>query len=412
MEPNLINFAIPFFFILIFAEIIIGRVRKLKIYRLSDSISDLSSGIVSQIVGVFIKFLGLMGYAYIYEKARLFSWDPSSWLTWTIALIGQDFFYYWAHRLSHEVNLLWAAHVVHHQSEEYNLTVALRQSAFQGLFTQFVYFPLAILGIPPLHFLVAGQISLIYQFWIHTQVIGKMGFLEYFLNTPSHHRVHHAINPQYIDKNHGGTLIIWDKLFGTFAPEEESCVYGTVKPLKSYNVLWANFHYYKDIWELAKKADRLIDKIKVWFAMPGWVPASKGTEAYQKEVPKVTPESFVKYNPIMSKSLTIYVVFWFVFLALITFAFLLFWQKLLSWQMWALGFYIIFSLLSLGGITEGKNWSLFTEALRFVILMIIGWVYFMGFSSILVHLVNVLSLISLLFLTHHRPEREVIVEGG
>lgn len=409
MGPNLINYAIPIFFVLIFLEILLGRLQQVKIYRLSDSISDLSSGIVSQIVGVFIRLLGLMGYSFVYEKFRLFSWNSDSWLLWIFALVGQDFFYYWAHRLSHEVNILWAAHVVHHQSEEYNLTVALRQSAFQGLFTQFVYFPLAILGIPPLHFFVAGQISLLYQFWIHTEVIGKMGWFEKIFNTPSHHRVHHAINPQYIDKNHGGTLIIWDKLFGTFAEEKEPCVYGTVTPLRSYNVVWANFHYYFDIWQLAKKADKFLDKIKVWFAMPGWVPASGGKPAYQKEVPVVSRSTFQKYDPKLSRNLAIYVVVWFVFIALMTFAYLLFWQKLSHWQVWLAGFYIIFSLLSIGAITEGKSWALLSEVLRFVVLIFVSWMYLSGQNSFWMHVVNLISVFSLLYIAQHRPEKEVLL---
>ncbi len=411
MEPNLINFAIPIFFALIFIEIIAGIITRKKIYRLGDSISDLSSGIVSQIVGVFIKALGLAFYIVIYENFKLFELNHTAWHTWVFALLGQDFFYYWAHRLSHEVNILWAAHVVHHHSEEYNLTVALRQSAFQGLFTQFVYFPLAILGIPPLHFLVAGQVSLLYQFWIHTQVIDKMGWFEYIFNTPSHHRVHHAINPQYIDKNHGGTLIIWDRLFGSFAKEEEPCVYGTVTPLKSYNVVWANLHYFVDIFRLMRQADKFIDKIKVWFAMPGWVPASGGKPAYQKDVPRVSPATFVKYDPQMSPFLKFYSVFWFTALAALTFGYLLFWSKLEAWQLWAAGGYLIFSLLTLGAVTEGRAWATPLESLRLLSLGAIGWAALSPHVPWLGVLPMALSVLSALALLKHRPEREVKLQG-
>ena len=232
---NLIAMAIPGFFILIGVELLVARIRGAPVYRFSDSIADLGCGVVQQVGGAARKFLTFGLYVAIYNYLRVAD-IPYTWWGWTLAFIGVDFAYYWFHRLSHEINFMWAAHVVHHQSEEYNLTVALRQSVVQGLFSFWFYLPLAVLGVPPLMYATMSSINTLYQFWIHTRLIGRMGWLEHIINTPSHHRVHHGQNPKYIDKNHAGTLIIWDKLFGTFQVEQEEPIYGVTEPVASWNV--------------------------------------------------------------------------------------------------------------------------------------------------------------------------------
>jgi sterol desaturase/sphingolipid hydroxylase (fatty acid hydroxylase superfamily) len=240
MAPNLILYAIPFFFLLIFLEIIYCLVKRKSYYRLNDSIADLSTGIGNQLSGIIFKSFTLFGYIYLYQNFRIYTFDLStpltSFISWILAFLIYDFFYYWSHRMSHEWNLFWASHVVHHSSEEFNLTVALRQPAL-GIFNWIFYLPMAIVGFSPEFFLLHGQINLIYQFWIHTRTIGRLGFLELFLNTPSHHRVHHGRNPKYIDKNYGGILILWDKIFGTFQGEEEEPAYGIKYPIKTWNPL-------------------------------------------------------------------------------------------------------------------------------------------------------------------------------
>ena len=196
--------------------------------------------------------------------------------------------------MSHQVNALWAAHIVHHQSEEYNLTVALRQSWFQGWFSWVFYLPLAFAGFDPIMFLTLSSFNTLYQFWIHTRAIKSMGFLEYILNTPSHHRVHHGSNPKYIDKNHAGTLIIWDRLFGTFQKEEEEVYYGITKPLASWNPFWANIHYWDDLVKTARQSPKISDKIKVFINPPGWFPDHLG--GFQN-APEIDVTSYKKYNP-------------------------------------------------------------------------------------------------------------------
>ena len=187
-----------------------------------------------------------------------------------------DFFYYWFHRWSHEVNAGWAAHIVHHQSEEMNLAVALRQSVFQGALSWVFYLPLALVGFPPAMFLTVSALNTLYQFWIHTRAIGKLGPLEWVLNTPSHHRVHHGRNPKYIDRNHAGSLIVWDRMFGTFQEEEEEPVYGITRPLASWNPVWANFHYWAELWRTARRATRLQDRFRIFWKPPGWRPEELG----------------------------------------------------------------------------------------------------------------------------------------
>ena len=221
---NAIALSIPVFFLLIGLEIWIERrERRLDsgrtLYRLNDTINDLACGTIQQLAGVFGKTVLFAGYILIFERFSLFRLDPGNWAHWPIAFLGLDFFYYWFHRASHEVNFLWAAHIVHHQSEEYNLSVALRQSAVQQFLGAPFYWPLALLGVPPMMFLALDAFDTLYQFWIHTRTIGRMGVLDAVLNTPSNHRVHHGSNAKYIDRNHGGVLIVWDRLFGTIDPD-------------------------------------------------------------------------------------------------------------------------------------------------------------------------------------------------
>jgi hypothetical protein len=184
-----------------------------------------------------------------------------------------DFCDYWLHRVGHESAVFWAAHAVHHQSQHFNLSTALRQESTVAFLGWPFYLPMALAGVPPAQFALAGLIVLLYQFWIHTEHIGKLGWFDRVFSSPSNHRVHHAVNDQYLDKNYGGMLIIWDRLFGTFIEEDEAPVYGTRTPLNSWNPLWAVASGYVPLWQLARRAPRWQDKLKVWFKAPGWLPA-------------------------------------------------------------------------------------------------------------------------------------------
>ncbi|TGM23722.1 sterol desaturase family protein [Leptospira meyeri] len=381
--PPIVTYAIPVFFLLIGIEVYIGYRKNKALYRLNDSIADLSTGIISQIWGLFQKGIGLFAYFYIYEHFRFFEFAMTNPWAWILCIVGQDFCYYWSHRLAHEVNLLWAGHVIHHHSEEYNLVVALRQTGLGGIVSWIFYVPLALIGFHPWMYLASGQINLIYQFWVHTKAVGKIGKIgEFLLSTPSHHRVHHAINPIYIDKNHGGIFIIFDRMFGTFQEETEPCVYGTVKPLRSFNPVYANIHYYWELIKQAASAPYFLDKIKVFFKPPGWYPREGTKPAGFLPIPEVRPETFHKYDPKPQSEVRTYTTTWFVLVLLLSFAFLLFVAKFSMVSQILVTVWVTLSLLAINALIEGKTWAGAMEITRLLFGFLVlgyfgvGWAYY------------------------------------
>ena len=275
--PNLIALAIPFFFLLMGVELWLARRRGVKLYRFTDAVVDLSCGMTQQILLVFSVGVLAGGYGWLYQH-RLFTLP--SWAAWIVAFFAIDFVYYWWHRWSHEVNLMWAVHMVHHQSEDYNLAVALRQAVLSVWTIWPLHLPLALLGVPPVTFLVVDSLSTLYQFWIHTELIGNLGWYEWLFNTPAQHRVHHAVNPRYLDRNYAATLCIWDRLFGTFEPETEQPVYGLVKPLASFDPMWAQVHHFFDMARRTREHGW-----RAWLKGPeyGFPPAPRITRAEQRK---------------------------------------------------------------------------------------------------------------------------------
>lgn len=270
---NIILYAVPLFFLLIAIELLLEKIKGTDYYRVNDSINSLTAGVLSRMTGIVKLLLPLTIYVLVFEQVAVFSL-PSTWWMWLIAFVFYDFCYYWNHRLGHEMNILWAAHVVHHSSEEYNLTTALRQSGSSFLSWIF-YLPMAILGFDPVVLITVGSLNLIYQFWVHTRHIPKLGWFEWVFVTPSNHRVHHAQNQIYIDRNYGGVFILWDRIFGSFQEEleEEKPIYGIRKALKSWNPLWANVHVYAQLCQDCWHANRWQDKFIIWFKRTGWRPA-------------------------------------------------------------------------------------------------------------------------------------------
>ena len=265
---------IPIFIILIVIEIIIAKKMGVKVNNPADMISSLSSGITNIIKDSLGLAFILISYPFILKHIGVFQLE-SSLLVYIIAFICIDFAAYWIHRLNHKINLFWNQHLIHHSSEEFNLACALRQSISNLIgFTALFLLPAALLGISPAIFAVLGPIHLFMQFWYHTRLINNMGWLEKFFVTPSHHRVHHAINEKYIDKNYGQILIIWDKLFGTFQLEidDEIPVYGVLKPVQTWNPIWINFQHFWAIFCDAWYAKRWVDKLRIWFMPTGWRP--------------------------------------------------------------------------------------------------------------------------------------------
>ncbi len=356
--------AIPVFVTLVAVEIAVDRARGTRYYHLADAINSLSCGIVSTGMRVFFGFIGLFTYEWTLTHLALVKLPAGNWLTWVFAFVLFDLCYYWNHRLGHTVGLFWAAHSVHHQSEEFNLTTALRQPG-TGSFTSWLfYLPLAICGVPIPVFLLVGVAQLFYQFWPHTRLIDRMGVLDRWIQTPSNHRVHHAQNDIYLDKNYVGVFLIWDHLFGTFQEEreDEPIVYGVRGQLKSWNPVWANLHYYwvmlQDSWHAASWAD----KLRVWFAPPGWRPPDVAArfpkQAYDPR------RDFARFDPPRRLALSMYVLAQFALLMAANSHFLALLPK--QSGAWNLAYfaYIMVSLVTLGGVLENRREFVILEMAR------------------------------------------------
>ena len=367
MGPNYIALAIPLFFVCIVIELLAARALGRRVYRLGDALGDVGAGIVSELAKVFVHGALLAGYIALYQR-RLFQLpERSVWLL-LVVIVAVDFFYYWWHRLSHEVNFLWAAHVVHHTSEDYNLAVALRQSITTHFTAIPFYLPLGLVGVPPSVYLAAFSINLLYQFWIHTELVRSLGPLERVMNTPSHHRVHHAINPQYLDKNYAGIFIVWDRLFGTFIEEDQEKdrpVYGTVKPLASFNPAWIQVHYFVDLVRDAWRAPVRGDGWRLWLASPEWHPRGLGGYPSSEAVSRAT---FRKYDPRVSRAMMAWLAAW--FLAALALATAIIWYQ----DQWSIGRLALgAALVAATGLWEGRRWARpFGVALAICVLVAIA----------------------------------------
>lgn len=326
---DLTLYAVPFFVVAMLLELAYGFYRGRNTYRLNDSVSSLFLGVLSQARRLVT--LGVGGYIY-YLVTQYFSlplMDSGSIWTWVLAFVLYDFCYYWLHRLGHERSILWAAHVAHHQSEEYNLTTALRQTSTGFLLGWIFYMPLFLIGIPAEVFVTVASLNLLYQFWVHTEHIPKLGWYEWVFVTPSNHRVHHAQNDIYMDRNYGGVFILWDRLFGTFQEElsKEPVVFGIRGPLHSFNPLHALTHVYVDMAADSWRTARWRDKLRVWVARTGWRPADVAA-AYPRH--KNDLSSFTKYDPAVPA-----VVSWYGFFQLVAVVLLLDWLLKAGLGYWA-----------------------------------------------------------------------------
>lgn len=364
-----IALSIPVFFLLIGVELAIAKWQNRKLYRLNDSISDLHCGILQQVLGIFLKVVVFGIYVAVFESGHLLEIGARSTLAWLACFLGVDFLYYWFHRASHESSLPWGAHIVHHSSEEFNLAVALRQSAFQSLFSWVFYLPLAWIGFPPLMFLACQSFNTLYQFWIHTRLIGRLGPFEWVFNTPSHHRVHHGCNPKYIDKNYAGTLIVWDRLFGSFQPEEEEPIYGVTKPLADWNPVWANFHYWADLVDLTRRAPSWRERLKLWLKAPEWKPewAPERTAAPRGPTPLSHGEAG-KYDARAPRGLAVYAFVQFLLVNGLTIYLLWRQDDLATPAKVALALLIVWSASNVGATFDGKRWVLVSELTRLAVV--------------------------------------------
>ncbi|MBZ5729002.1 MAG: sterol desaturase family protein [Acidobacteriia bacterium] len=359
-----VAFAVPVFLSLIALEFTVDRLRGTQYYRFADAVNSLSCGVVSTGMRVFFGFLGLFAYQWVLLHVAPVRLPATHWMTWVFAFVFYDFCYYWQHRMGHTVGLFWASHVVHHQSEEFNLSTALRQPGTGSLINWIFYVPMALCGVPVGAFLLVGVAQLFYQFWPHTRHIGRLGILDRWVQTPSNHRVHHAQNDIYLDKNYVGVFLVWDRIFGSFQEEldGEPCIYGIRGQLKSWNPVWANLHYYWAMVRDCRHTRSWRDKLRVWIAPPGWRPADVAARSAKAAYDPY--RDFARFDPPRSLALSLYVLVQFIALIAANSHFL----ALLGKQPGGAGVLyfslIAASLVTLGGILENRRAFLAWETAR------------------------------------------------
>ena len=294
-KSSIITFAIPVFFLMILLELAYGFLIGKNTYRVNDTFTSISIGLISRLP--VILNLGFQGVIFVYFAKRysINLMPVNELMTWVIAFIMYDFFYYWMHRLHHEYRVLWATHVVHHHGEDYNLATALRQTSTGFLWKWIFFLPMIIVGVPGEVFVSVAGVNLVYQFWVHTRHVGHLGWIEKIFVTPMNHRVHHAKNKEYIDANYGGVFILWDRFFGTYIPERSDIkpVYGTVSQLNSWNPLWANFQVFYQMIQDTINTKNMSDKFKIWYSRTNWRPIDLVHPSSEYQI-----TSFAKkYNP-------------------------------------------------------------------------------------------------------------------
>lgn len=271
MPPQVLNYAIPAFVLLLVAEAVLDALDRRARYEVKDTLASLAMGVGNVLSNLFAKALVFGAFMLVYQL-RLFDVPATAWWAWVLLFFADDFSYYWFHRTAHTCRFLWASHVVHHSSRRYNLSTALRQTWTGNLTGSFVFWLwLPLVGFHPVMVMTMQAVSLIYQFWIHTEAIGRLPRpVEWLFNTPSHHRVHHASDVKYLDKNHAGVLIVWDRLFGTFQAEEERPTYGLTTNIDTYNPFRIAFHEWADIARDVRRAPSWRARLGYLFGPPGW----------------------------------------------------------------------------------------------------------------------------------------------
>ena len=407
-----LNIAIPVFVSLILIEILYAKMTEQGyVIRSMDTLSSLCSGLTNVIRDVLGLTLIVVSYGYLVDNFALFKIE-SSFIIYILAFIGIDFAGYWVHRINHSINYFWNHHIIHHSSEEFNLACALRQSISNFFSLTFVFLiPTAILGIPTEVVTFLAPIHLFAQYWYHTRLIGKLGFLEYVIVTPSHHRVHHAINKEYLDKNLSQVFIIWDKVFGTFQEELDDVppVYGVKRPLRSWNPILINFSHLFLLLQDAWRTDSIIDKFRIWFMPTGWRP--KDVEKKYPIESIDSPLDYKKYYPKLSMKFQI----WSWIQYFIIFSFMMYFINNLHLLTLLEGFifasFLFISIYSLTSLMDKNSMAWIYEVLRSIIgiisIFIFGeWFYSFTYFSVISNSLIIYfifsSLISIYFLRTER----------
>ena len=361
-ETNVYTYLTPIALFFILIEIAACFIFKRRYVSFSESIANFGTALGNQTTNVLVAAGVFIIYGFLWENYRIYTIDLS-WWSFILLLIGVDFIFYWVHRWGHALNIMWAAHSPHHSAEEMNFFVALRASVTQRLCSFLFFWPLAIIGFRPFDIYMMAGIHLFIAFLHHTEFIGKLGWFEKYFTTPSHHRVHHGVNFKYLDKNFGEFLIIWDKMFGTFAEEKEKVVYGIYDHPQSWNPIKINFHFFIVLWRYAVAAPFWWDKVRVWFMPAGWRP--RGLP--QKEMIEITTENQVRFRPDMFVGSRVYLI-----LQVVVGIFLMMGviSNLLGWtasMRWAGAFLLWWHVVNWSGILEARAWLWISENLRIAV---------------------------------------------
>jgi len=367
MTVNYLAFAIPAFFIFVFIEFKIAKYqKKAKIFKYESTVANFSVGIAERLLNLFIAASFYQVYNWVYTNYAILE-ISTHWYVWILLLLSTDFVWYWYHRLGHEINFLWAAHIVHHQSEEFNLSAAARITTIQAIFRNVFWCILPLLGFHPTMIITILLAHGAYSFFTHTQLVGKLGWLENILITPSLHGVHHASDEKYLDKNYGDVFVFWDKLFGTFQKEEEAPKYGLTHPIKSYSFLWQHFHYYLEIGEAYKRANGFKAKWNAIFGSPALMdqtirPVLEERYAQQKKYHQGKPR-FKTYLNIQLIGIV----------AMLT-GTTMFYNSLTSVNKVAISTFILLTLINLGALLEQRKWIYYLECFR--LILVIGYLFY------------------------------------
>ena len=381
MKLNYIAFAVPFFAIFMFLEYYISVRRNKKLHHFNESIANLNVGIAERIADLLTTGTFFFVFSWLHTNCSIFLIESNA-TTWILLFFATDLLWYWYHRAGHMVNLFWASHIVHHQSDDFNYTAAARITVFQAVARGLFWCILPIIGFSPQMITVLLLIHGTYPFFTHTQLVGKLGWLEYIIVTPSHHRVHHSSNPEYLDKNFGDMLIIWDKIFGTFVEETTEPKFGLTKSLGSYSFLWQHFHYVLELAVAFRMAKTIKQKLKVIFGGPNDIDA-RIRLLLERKYSKKTVEVDFKY----SKKLTNSIIAKTIVTMIVLFLTILFSEYLSAFTILLITVFIILSVIATGAMLDQKKWIFHLDFLRSII---IGYLSFSFFPNPLLHLVVVL----------------------
>jgi len=367
MTVNYLAFAIPAFFIFVFIEFKIAQHQKrAKVFKYESTVANLSVGIAERLLNLFIAASFYQVYQWVYANYALFN-ISTAWYVWILLLLSTDLVWYWYHRLGHEINFLWAAHIVHHQSEEFNLSAAARITTIQAVFRNVFWCILPLIGFHPNMIITILLAHGAYSFFTHTQLIGKIGWLENVLITPSLHGVHHASDEKYLDKNYGDVFVFWDKLFGTFQTEEEAPKYGLTHPIKSYSFLWQHFHYYLEIGEAYRRAEGFKAKWNAVFGSPALM---------DQNIRPVLEERYFqnKTQDIARPKFKTYLNLQLILVVTMLTGTTLIYSSLTTLNKVAILIFILVTLINIGALLEQRKWIYYLECFR--LILIVGFFFY------------------------------------